>query len=220
MKDKVILILSIILVLVGVLYLSYTTVKFFNRPSTGTNNKTTETKNATLNMVGSSNKEIIGESLNPGSDAKITIELENKNSTRVTENLEGRVYRVKELNFFPTIESEVPFDSKQINATVNANSKQSFDYTYKTTDCGNFYIALADKDFWSKGRGKSVYGFFSVKCVGANTTLLPSLNNIPTKSTLSNSSATQLPKSGPADLLVALGIASVLSGLAVRIKVR
>lgn len=219
MKDKVILISSIILVLVGVLYLGYTTVKFFNRPSTGTN-KTTDTKNATLNMVGSSNKEIIGESLNSGADTKITIELENKNSTRVTENLEGRVYKVKELNFFPTIESEVPVDSKQINATVNANSKQSFNYTYKTTDCGNFYIALADKDFWSKGRGKSVYGFFSVRCVGAGTTPLPSLNNIPTKSTLSNSSATQLPKSGPADLLIALGIASVLSGLAVRLKVR
>lgn len=220
MKDKIILIVSIVLVLAGVIYLGYTTVKFFNRPSSTTTESPADKKDAKLNLIGSSNKEIIGEGLSINTDAKITIELQNKNTSRVTETLEGRVYKIKELNFFPTIESEIPLDSKQITAVVNANSKQSFDYVYKASECGNFYIALADREFWNAGRGKSVYGFFNVKCLESSVTPTTSINKVPTKSTLKNSSATQLPKSGPADLLIALGVASVLSGLAVRLRVR
>lgn len=221
MKDKLILIVSIVLVVLGVIYLAYTSIRFFQRPNnnTNTNNQTT---NKQLTLVGNSNKEILAENLNLGGNVKISIELENKTNDRISESLEGRVYKVKELNFFPSIDSDIPVDSKAVNATVNGNSKQNFEYSYSVSECGNFYMALADKEFWSKGRGKTVYGFFSVKCSGATPAVSPvaSLNATinPTKSPLGG--VKELPKSGPEDFMIALGVASVLSGLAVRLRVK
>lgn len=224
MKDKLILIISIVLVVLGVVYLGYTSYRFFSRSTNSNTTNNNKEQTATLSMVGGSNKELIAEDLTVGSNAKISIELQNKSNQRVSEVFEGRVYKVKEVNFFPALDSEIPVDSKQVSATVNANLTQTFDYVYKTTTCGNYYIALADKDFWAKGRGKSVYGFFSVKCENAVTptiTVTPVVNgaSTATKSPLANNNATQLPKSGPEDILFMLGIVSVMAGLAFRLKV-
>lgn len=249
MKDKLIFIASLALVIFGLAYLGYTSYKFFNRGNQNNQNTQTQQSSAQLSLVGSSNKDILGEGLNIGQEVMLQLEAKNDSQTRESINLEGRVYKTNELSSFPNLDAELPKNTQQVPLLVNANSTATASYSYTTTECGNFYIALGNNDFWQNGRGLVTFGFFSVNCEGSTPTneqTTPvSQTNEPTNTqpTLNAMQAeiekrrqqqvqgtttkggvqqevTELPKAGPTENLMLLGAVLLLGGFAYKLSIK
>ncbi|HHH14085.1 MAG TPA: hypothetical protein ENJ78_00055 [candidate division WWE3 bacterium] len=189
LKEKVVFIIALILVVAGVSYLGLTLYRFVNQP----NQKQETTQQvgeegsegvSDLEVVGTSNKEVLNESANVGDSISISINIKNNSDEEKSINLEGRVYAVSELLAFPNIDSDLPVDVKTIPVTISPQETKEVTYDYTITECGNFYIALADEDFWSTGRGLVSYGYFSSPCNGStnsgSTNVQEPTNQVPT----------------------------------------
>lgn len=253
MKDKVIFIISIVLVVAGVSYLGFTAYKFFTRDSSNTSNNQKEqnagnSQSSSIELTSSSNQEIITENAPVGQDITISAGLKNSSDNKVSTSFEGRTYSISELFTFPNIDTDLPIDSKPVEVLVEPNASQNISYANTASSCGTFYTALADKDYWTKGRGLVTYGYFTVACdsstAGSTTntnTQTGSSQESPLQKaareaqqgTVAGTSTTkgginstnqgdqtvsQLPKSGPAETLMAFGVLSILAAFAYRLK--
>jgi len=220
MRDRLIFIISLVLVVLGVSYLGYTAYKFFTRnstPSTQDRTPTDEgvTSTSNLELVGISNKEIIVENPKEGDKVSISIEVKNNTEDRVSSNFEGRVYKIEELFTFPNVDSELPLDVRTIPVSVNAKSVVEYSYDYSIKECGNFFIALGSDEYWKTGRGLVSYGYYNVSCSDQKA----EISITPAPSVMKEKVA-ELPKAGPADTLILLGLVSALFGLVIRLKMR
>lgn len=233
MKDRIIFLISSIIVIFGIIYLSITSFNFVNRnasKNTSTNAPTTSlNEKAKIVLLGESNNEIIAENLAITSPVTIKASIKNESeSLRYSDSFEGRVYKIKDLLNFPNTDSEVPVETKSILVSVNASESTDVTYTTNAKECGNFYIALGDKDFWQRGRGVVSYGFYSVKCnVEPAVQVTPAQTKSPmADKVLGTNSTTKggnvLPKSGAGESIQLLfaGIASFLMGVVYRVKKR
>jgi len=222
MKDKAIFILSLILVVVGVTYLGYTSYQFFTRkttddttPNEKVQTESTKTSISDLTVEGSSNKELIGENLVTGDSISLKSDIKNNSTDRVSTNLEGRVYKITDLYTFPDVDKDIPVNIETIPVAINGGETSLYSYTFITSGCGNFYMALASADFWKSGRGLSAYGYFTVDCV-SKTTPTPTPAALP--SVTKGEKVEELPKAGAGDNLVVLGVLSVILGFTVKVK--
>lgn len=250
MKDKAIFIISIVLVIAGISYLGFTAYKFFTRDTINTANdqkqQTTLDKVASLELTGSSNQEILAENLPLGQQISISASLKNNSDTKVDTNFEGRTYSINELFTFPNIDTDIPVEGKPIKVSLDAGKTNSFTYSTTPTSCGTYYMALANNDYWNKGRGTITYGYFTVACDDSTASSQGSGGlNVSGKTGTSTSTATtakeiadqrknqgqvagastkggqpvkQLPKSGPSETTMLLGILAIISAFVYRIK--
>jgi len=232
MKDKLIFIISIVLVILGIGYLGLTSYKFFTRQKTQTptnTQQTTKTTDISLSLESSSNQEIIAENLGENEVVSIKATVKNNEDSRISTALEGRVYEVSDIFTFPTIDSDLPDDAKELPVTLNAGEASTYTYDYTTQDCGDYYMALAQKEYWTEGTGVVTYGYFSVNCT--DTGLTPA-NITRQKSPIEKgtvagttttkggiSTATQLPKAGSENILAAIGLFLTGIGGVVREKI-
>ncbi len=166
LKEKVIFIIALILIITGVSYLGLTLYRFIKSPLKKSNSQqVSDTKDSsTLELIGSSNQDVIKDNVKKGESIGISISIKNTSPQTKRVELEGRVYKVQELLSFPNIDSDLPVDTKEISLTIKPKEIADASYTYISSECGNFYIALATKDFWSTGRGLVSYGYFAVPC--------------------------------------------------------
>lgn len=172
MKDKAIFIISIVLVVAGVSYLGFTAYKFFTRDTSNTANEQTKqenTQSGSVELTSSSNQEIITENAPIGQQVTISAGLKNSSDDKVSTNFEGRTYSVNELFTFPNIDTDLPVDSKPVEVSLESGASDNFSYDSAPASCGSYYMALADKDYWNKGRGTVTYGYFTVSCDGVVT---------------------------------------------------
>lgn len=252
MKDKLIFIISIVLVIAGVSYLGFTAYKFFTRDSGSNQSNNQVEQNAdssqNLELASASNQEILAENSPLGQEVSINASLKNNSENNVSTQFEGRTYSIDELFTFPNIDTDLPIDSKPVEVLVEPNASQNISYANTASSCGTFYTALADKDYWTKGRGLVTYGYFTVACdsstAGSTTntnTQTGSSQESPLQKaareaqqgTVAGTSTTkgginstnqgdqtvsQLPKSGPAETLMAFGVLSILAAFAYRLK--
>ncbi len=230
MKDRIIFLISSILVIFGIIYLSITSFNFINRDSSkSTSQKSPATslnEKAKISLIGESNKEIIAENLSITSPVTIKTAIKNESTTlRYSDSFEGRVYKIKEILNFPNTDSEIPVETKSIPVSINANESTDITYTTSAKECGNFYIALGDKDFWQRGRGVVSYGFYSVKCATTTTPVITTNTKSPMASKVLGTTTTSkggnvLPKSGAGESLQLLlaGLTSFVLGVVYRVK--
>jgi hypothetical protein len=247
MKDKAIFITSIVLVVVGVFYLGYTGYRFFTRDTTNTsdNSQNEQVNDASaLKLQGNSNKEVLSENQSIGTPADITITVQNTSGDKVSTNYEGRAYRVEELFTFPNLDSDLPVDSKPIGVELESEAEGNFAYNYAPEACGTYYMALGDNNYWTKGRGTVSYGYVVVPCdsnvaavtdttktvdtTGKKSTLVVGSKTPPqtkgavagtaTKVTKGGEQITELPKAGSSELLLSLGMLSILTAFGYRFK--
>ena len=190
MKDKAIFILSLILVVVGVTYLGYTSYQFFTRKTTGdatqnekSQSETPKTSVYDLSIEGSSNKELLGENLVNGDSVNLKADIKNNSTDRVSTNLEGRVYKITDLYTFPDVDKDIPVNIETIPVAINGGETSLYSYKFITSGCGNFYMALASADFWTEGfeaffsEPESVL-VFSINFKDTNNTIISSITRI------------------------------------------
>jgi flagellar basal body-associated protein FliL len=249
MKDRVIFIIAIVLIVLGVGYLGYTAYQFFTRDSLQADNKQTtqvDQSASSLDLQSTSNQEILAEEAAQGADVSLSITLKNTSKDQVSTNFEGRVYEIAEIFTFPNIDTDLPKDSKQVKVDLATDESGSFTYVYQTQACGTYYMALADSDYWTKGRGIITYGYFTVNCDSqtnqtpvtdqntsgnstGSTTGSPAQQAGQTKgaaTTVTPTPATsnqaqeikELPKAGPTENLMIIGVLSLMSAVAYRLK--
>ena len=224
MKDKLIFIISLVIVLFGISYLGYTAYKFFNRnTSTNTNSGSSNTpvieKKDVFSVKGSTNKDIIAENLNKGDQVSLKIELENPTDVRADYNYEGRVYKVEGIYTFPNTDSQIPINVFAIPVTLDKKSSNEYVYPYTVEECGDYFMSIASADYWKQGKGNMAYGYFNVNCsdTTSGTGGLTSSDTTRTKSSLADKVlgtttkggqvVSELPKAGPAETLSLLGAA-------------
>jgi len=247
MKDKAIFIISIVLVLAGISYLGFTAYKFFTRDTLNTanekNQQTTLDNAESLELTDGSNQELLAEKIPLGQKVSISASLKNNSDTKVDTNFEGRTYSINELFTFPNIDTDLPLDSKPVEVSLDPGKTNTFTYSTAPKSCGTYYTALATNDYWNKGRGTITYGYFTVACDGSAS--LKGGSNVADNTSMGNSTATtakeiadqrkgqgqvagattkggqpvsQLPKSGPSENTMVLGILSIVSAFAYRLK--
>lgn len=186
MKDKTIFIISIVLVVLGVSYLGFTAYKFFTRDTSNTateQNRDENNQTGSVELTSSSNQEILAENAPIGQEVTITAGLKNSSDDKFSTNFEGRTYSVNELFTFPNIDTDLPVDSKPVEVSLESGASNNFSYNSAPASCGDYYMALADNDYWSKGRGTVTYGYFTVSCDGVASTTDQGNSSINTGST-------------------------------------
>lgn len=245
MKDRFIFLISLILVVFGIIYLGYTAFKFFTRKENTneiinpTVSGVSDEKKDVFSVNGNANKDILSEGLNSGDQVSLTIDLQNPTADRASYTYEGRVYKVEGLYTFPNVDSQIPVDVFEFPVTLDANTNSEYVYPYTVTDCGDYFMSIASEDYWKQGKGNMSYGYFNVACSDApatnqnkggldqtntNRKQSPLADKVLGKTTKGglpvnqNEKINELPKAGPSDTAVVLGIVLLGLGTAYRLN--